>query len=178
MDFNLDEAIRKVPNFPKEGILFYDITSVLMNPKAMKYCVGKMIDFIKDRRIDAIAAIESRGFLFAAPVAYQLGLPIVLLRKKGKLPGETYSINFQLEYGEDTLEVHKSDISKGMHVVLVDDLIATGGTIKAAAELVEKGGAIVDSILAVIGLPFLNYSRVLSDYTVKTLIEYNSEGTH
>ncbi len=177
IEFDLDKAIRKVPNFPKEGILFYDITSVLMNPEAMKFCVGRMIDFIKDRKIDAVAAIESRGFLFAAPIAYQLELPIVLLRKKGKLPGETYSINFQLEYGEDTLEVHRSDIREGMHVVLVDDLIATGGTIKAAAKLVEKGGAVVDGILAVIGLPFLNYGEVLSGYTVRTLIEYDSEGT-
>ena len=175
VEFNLDEAIRKVPDFPKEGILFYDITSVLMNPVAMRYCVGKMIEFIEEKKVDAVAAIESRGFLFAAPIAYQLELPIVLLRKKGKLPGETYSISFQLEYGEDVLEVHKSDVKNGMHIVLIDDLIATGGTIKAAAQLIEKGGAVVEGILAVIGLPFLNYDKVLSGYSVKTLINYNNE---
>ncbi len=175
MAFDLDSAIRKVPDFPQKGILFYDITSVLMNPEAMRFCVDEMASFVKELRIDAIAAIESRGFLFAAPVAYNLGLPIVLLRKKGKLPGETYSIRFELEYGEDVLEVHKSDIREGMHIVLVDDLIATGGTIKAGAELVERGGAVVDGILAVIGLPFLDYAKVLSGYSVKTLINYNSE---
>ena len=173
--FNLDKAIRKVPDFPKPGILFYDITSVLMNPEALKYCVDSMVKLIEEKDVNAVAAVESRGFLFAAPVAYTLGLPIVLLRKKGKLPGETYRISFALEYGEDTLEVHKSDIYSGMKVAVVDDLIATGGTLKAASELVEKGGAVVAGIFAVIGLPFLKYSEVLSDYEVVTLIQYHGE---
>lgn len=173
--FNLDKAIRKVPDFPKPGILFYDITSVLINPKALKYCVDSMVKLIGKKDVNAIAAVESRGFLFAAPVAYALNLPIVLLRKKGKLPGETYRISFALEYGEDTLEVHKSDIYSGMKVAVVDDLIATGGTLKAASELVKKGGAVVVGIFAVIGLPFLNYSEVLADYDVITLIQYHGE---
>ncbi|MCD6121077.1 MAG: adenine phosphoribosyltransferase [Spirochaetales bacterium] len=173
--FNLDKAIRKVSDFPKPGILFYDITSVLMNPEALKYCVDSMVKLIEEKDINAVAAVESRGFLFAAPVAYTLKLPIILLRKKGKLPGETYRINFALEYGEDTLEVHKSDIYRGMKVAVVDDLIATGGTLKAASELVEKGGAVVAGIFAVIGLPFLNYNEVLLDYDVVTLIQYQGK---
>ncbi len=173
--FDLDSAIRKVPDFPKPGILFYDITSVLMNPQALKYCVEKMVGLVDKKAVNAIAAVESRGFLFAAPVAYTLGLPIILLRKKGKLPGETYRINFALEYGEDTLEVHRSDIYSGMRVAVVDDLIATGGTLKAASELLRKGGALIEGIFAVIGLPFLNYSTVLADYDVVTLIRYNGE---
>ena len=174
-NFDLDKAIRKVQDFPKPGILFYDITSVLVNPEALAYCVNSMVELIRKKDIDAVAAVESRGFLFAAPVAYTLKLPIILLRKKGKLPGETYRISFALEYGEDTLEVHKSDVYKGMKVAVVDDLIATGGTLKAASELIEKGGAVVSGIFAVIGLPFLNYSEVLSQYDVFTLIKYNAE---
>ena len=174
-EFNLDKAIRKVPDFPKPGILFYDITSILMNPAALRYCVKRMLETLKGIDVEAVAAVESRGFLFAAPVAYELGLPIILLRKKGKLPGDTYSINFALEYGEDTIEVHKSDVRKGMRVAVLDDLIATGGTLKAAANLLEKGGAEVVAILAVIGLPFLNYDKLLSRYRVETLINYHGE---
>ena len=111
----------------------------------------------------------------SSDLAYTLGLPIILLRKKGKLPGETYRINFALEYGEDTLEVHRSDIYSEMRVAVVDDLIATGGTLKAASELLRKGGALIEGIFAVIGLPFLNYSTVLADYDVVTLIRYNGE---
>ena len=174
-EFDLDSAIRKVPDFPKPGILFYDITSILMNPVALKYCVDRMLETLKKIDVDAVAAVESRGFLFAAPVAYELGLPIILLRKKGKLPGDTYSISFALEYGEDTIEVHKSDLREGLRVAVLDDLIATGGTLKAAANLLEKGGAEVVAILAVIGLPFLNYDKLLSGYRVQTLINYHGE---
>ncbi len=175
INFNLDNAIRKIPDFPKPGILFYDITSILTNMDAFNYCIEKALDIFKDSKIDAIVAIESRGFLFAAPIALRRKLPLILIRKKGKLPGETYSKSFSLEYGEDTIEVHKSDITEGMNILLIDDLIATGGTLKAAADLLRQGGAHVEAIFAVIGLPFLNYEAILNGFRVETLINYASE---
>lgn len=174
-NFDLDNAIRKIPDFPKPGILFYDITSILTNTKAFNYCVERALEIFKNSKLDAIAAIESRGFLFAAPIALRRGLPLILIRKKGKLPGETYSKSFSLEYGEDTIEVHKSDITEGMNILLVDDLIATGGTLKAATDLLHSGGAHVEAIFAVIGLPFLNYDAILNGFRVETLINYDSE---
>jgi adenine phosphoribosyltransferase len=173
--FDLDAAIRKVPDFPKKGILFYDITSVLTNPAAFGFCVEKMTDLYSSEKLDAVCAIESRGFLFAAPFAIARKLPLVLIRKKGKLPGETYREEFSLEYGTDTIEVHKADIKSGMNVLLVDDLIATGGTLKAAVSMLGKGGAQVMGIFAVIGLPFLNYERALPGLRVDTLINYHAE---
>jgi adenine phosphoribosyltransferase len=164
MPFNLDAAIRKIPDFPKKGILFYDITSILTNPAAFHYCIEKALEIFKDARLDAIAAIEARGFLFASPIALQRKLPLILLRKKGKLPGETYRKSFSLEYGEDIIEAHKSDITKGMNILLIDDLIATGGTLKAAIELLSLGGARVEAIFAIIGLPFLNYMKILDHF--------------
>jgi len=173
--FDLDGAIRKIPDFPKKGILFYDITSVLTSPPAFQFCIDRALKLFGGSGIDAIAAIESRGFIFGAPIALKLGVPLILIRKKGKLPGETYSKSFTLEYGEDTIEVHKSDIKAGMNILLIDDLIATGGTLKAAAELLQQGGATLEAIFAVIGLPFLHYENVLNGYKVHTLINYSSE---
>ncbi len=174
-NFDLDGAIRKVKDFPKPGILFYDITSILINPEAFNYCIDKMMELYKDKGITAVAAIESRGFLFAAPFANRMKLPIILIRKKGKLPGETYKMSFALEYGEDKIEVHREDINNEMKVLLVDDLIATGGTLDASIKLIAKGGAQVVSIFSVVGLPFLDYEKVLSGTQVNTLINYNSE---
>jgi adenine phosphoribosyltransferase len=174
-EFNLDAAIRKIKDFPKEGILFYDITGILNKPDAFNYCIEKMVQLYGDKQIDAVAAIEARGFFFASPFAYKMGLPIIVIRKKGKLPGETFSQSFTLEYGEDTIEMHKSDIREGMHILLVDDLIATGGTLKASCEMIKSAGANVDEIFAVIGLPFLNYRKILDGYNVTTLIDYHSE---
>ena len=174
--FDLDSAIRKIKDFPKPGILFYDITSILMNPEAFGYCVDRMLEHYGNRDLAAVAAIESRGFLFAAPFAYRLNLPIILIRKKGKLPGVTYKRTFALEYGEDVIEVHRDDVQRGMKILLVDDLIATGGTLKAACELLEKdAGAVVQGIFSVIGLPFLSFDKNLKGYEVKTLIDYDSE---
>ena len=175
MGFNLDDAIRKVPDFPKPGILFYDITSVLTNPDAFRFCLDSMVKIYKPERLDAVAAIESRGFLFAAPLCDRLGVPLVLVRKKGKLPGKTRAKRYQLEYGEAEIEMHASDIPEGGRVLIVDDLIATGGTVKAAAQLLEEGGARAVGVFAVIGLPFLRYEEALGDLPVRTLIEYFGE---
>lgn len=173
--FNLDDAIRKVPGFPKPGILFYDITSVLANPEAFKYCIDAMVELYKGQDLDAVAAVESRGFLFAAPFAERLGLPILLVRKKGKLPGKTRSMKYTLEYGEAEIEMHETDIPAGGRVLIVDDLIATGGTLRATADLLVQGGAVPVGVFGVIGLPFLNYSEVLKDLDVRVLIEYFGE---
>jgi adenine phosphoribosyltransferase len=173
--FNLDRYIRKVPNFPKAGILFYDITSVLCQPEAFRYCIKAMTDRYRGRGIDAVAAIEARGFLFAAPFAEQMGVPLVLVRKKGKLPGETRSVKYQLEYGQAEVEIHTADIKQGMQVLLTDDLVATGGTLRAARELITGCGAQVPEIFGVIGLPFLGYEKTLSPTPVHTLIQYHGE---
>ncbi len=173
--FDLDHTIRKVKDFPKPGILFYDITSILTKPEAFSYCIDQMVELYADKKITAIAGIEARGFLFAAPLAERLRIPLILVRKKGKLPGETYERRFTLEYGEDIIQVHKSDVKEGDNILIIDDLIATGGTVKAAADLLVAAKATVEDIFCVIGLPFLSYKEVLKDYTVSTLIEYDSE---
>lgn len=175
MSFNLDEAIRKVPDFPKPGILFYDITSIFTKPEAFNYCIDKMVEIYKDKNIDAVAAVESRGFLFAAPFAARLNIPMILVRKKGKLPGKTYSCKYALEYGLAEIEVHQDDIKKGGKYLVVDDLIATGGTLAAAKNILEQGGATVTDFFGVIGLPALNFEKVLKGSNVTTLINYDSE---
>jgi len=171
----LDKAIRRVPNFPKEGILFYDITSILTNPRVFASCIEEMKRIYQDAHIDAIAGIESRGFLFAAPFAHALGVPLILIRKKGKLPGEVYSCKYDLEYGSAEIEAHKADIQKGQRVLVIDDLIATGGTLKAAQKILEAGGSEVVEFFGIVGLPFLNYDKVLTPIKVRTLINYDSE---
>ena len=171
----LDKAIRRIPDFPKPGILFYDITSILTNPQAFNYCLEQMYEIYKDSKIDAIAAVEARGFVFAGPLAQKLGLPLVLIRKKGKLPGDTYSCSYALEYGTATIEAHKADITKGFKYLVIYDLIATGGTLAAAKNLIEMGGAVVTDFFGVIGLPALNYEKVLAPCKVTTLINYDGE---
>jgi adenine phosphoribosyltransferase len=173
--FNLDDAIRKVPGFPKEGILFYDITSVLANPDAFRYCIDSMVRLYKGAGLDAVAAIEARGFIFAAPFCDRLGLPLLLVRKKGKLPGRTISASYELEYGQAEIEMHVDDIPRGGRVLIVDDLIATGGTVKAAAELLRRGGAEPAGVFSVIGLPYLEYEKSLDGLSVRTLVEYFGE---
>jgi adenine phosphoribosyltransferase len=174
-NFNLDDYIRKVPDFPKKGILFYDITSILSAPVAFKYCIDRMEEIYKDKNIDAIAAIEARGFLFAAPYAARRGIPIIPIRKKGKLPGITLSKKYILEYAQAEIEVHASDVPKGKRVLIMDDLIATGGTLDAARALMTEGGAEVPEIFGVVGLPFLNFHKILDPTPVTTLIDYNHE---
>ncbi len=173
--FNLDQAIRKVEGFPREGIVFYDITSILSNPNAFKFCISETVSKYKGTEIDCIVAVEARGFLFAAPVAEQLGIPLVLARKKGKLPGKTMEKSFALEYGEDIIQIQQIHIRKGDKILLNDDLVATGGTLKATAELIEQSGATVKEIFCIIGLPFLNNFQPLGKYKLTTLINYESE---
>jgi adenine phosphoribosyltransferase len=172
---NLDDYIRKIPDFPKKGILFYDITSILASNEAFQYCVDRMVEIYKDKDINAVAAIEARGFLFAAPFAIKMGIPLIPIRKKGKLPGVTLSKKYDLEYAQAEIEVHSADVPKGKRVLLTDDLIATGGTLNAARSLLIEGGAEVPEIFGVLGLPFLNYHKVLDPTPVTTLIQYDSE---
>ena len=172
---SLDKAIRRIPDFPKPGILFYDITSILTNPEAFKYCLEQMYEIYKDSGINAIAAVESRGFIFAGSLAEKMGLPLILIRKKGKLPGDTYRCSYALEYGTATIEAHKADIKAGQKYLVVDDLIATGGTLAATKNLIEQGGGEVTDFFGVIGLPDLNYEKVLAPCKVTTLINYKGE---
>jgi len=172
---NLDDFIRKVPDFPKKGILFYDITSILCAPDAFRYCIKKMAEIYKDKNIEAVAAIEARGFLFAAAFAYEMNIPVIPIRKKGKLPGVTLSKKYDLEYAQAEIEVHSSDIPRGKRVLLTDDLIATGGTLNAARALLLEGGAEVPGIFGVVGLPFLDFKKILDPTPVVTLIDYQSE---
>lgn len=174
-DAIIDAAIRRVPDFPKPGILFYDLTSLLVQTDAFQYTVDRMIDLYRDRQIDAVAAIEARGFLLAAPFAYKRGIPLVLLRKKGKLPGATLCRTFDLEYGQDTIEVHREDVPKGGRILVVDDLIATGGTVEAACELLEEAGAEITGVFAVVALPFLNYDARLKSREITYLQGYAGE---
>lgn len=171
----LDQNIRKIPDFPKKGILFYDITSLLMKPEVFNTIIEKMFEYYKDREIDGIIAAESRGFIFASPLCLKLNVPLLLARKKGKLPGKTISAEYSLEYGTATIEIHEQDLKKVKNVLIVDDLIATGGTLEAIANIVEKAGCTVKGVFGVIGLPFLNYEERLKKYNIKTFINYHGE---
>ena len=171
----LDKAIRRVPDFPKPGILFFDVTSIFTNPPAYKHCLDRMVAIYKDKKIDAVAAVESRGFLFGAPLADRLGIPLLLIRKKGKLPGDVYSVTYALEYGEATIEAHKSDISSGKNYLVIDDLIATGGTLAASRKLIEQGGGKVVEFFGVIGIPDFDYAEKLAPVPVTTLIDLSEK---
>jgi adenine phosphoribosyltransferase len=173
--YDLDSAIRKIPDFPREGILFYDITSVLTNTEAFAFCIRTMLERYEPMAPDAVAAVESRGFLFGAPLAAELEVPLILVRKAGKLPGETVSRTYELEYGTDTIEMHRDDLPSEKRILIVDDLIATGGTVRAAADLIREAGSTVPEVFSVIGLPFLGYEQRLSPVPVHTLIAYEGE---
>jgi adenine phosphoribosyltransferase len=149
---DLKEYIRSIPDYPKKGILFRDITTLIKNEKAFIECINQIIEKSKNFKFDKIAAIESRGFVFASAVAYLLKKPFILLRKKNKLPAERYSVDFQLEYGTATIEMHKDSISKNDKVIIIDDLIATGGTAEAAAKIIEIPGGKVTGFIFVINL--------------------------
>ena len=171
---DLKKHIRSIPDYPKKGILFRDITTLIKNPEAFKYTNDKIIEISKKSEFDKIAAIESRGFVFASAISYFLKKPLVLLRKKNKLPSETHSVDFKLEYGEATIEVHKDSISKGEKVLVIDDLIATGGTAEAAAKLIEISGGLVAGFIFVINLFDLGGCDKLikSGYKIENLIEF------
>mgnify|MGYP001161158644 CR=1 FL=1 len=171
---DLKKHIRSIPDYPKEGILFRDITTLIKNPQAFRFTNDKIIELSKKIEFDKVSAIESRGFVFASTVSYALNKPFILLRKKNKLPAETHSVDFKLEYGEATIEVHKDSISKGEKILVIDDLIATGGTAEAAAKLIEISGGIVAGFIFVINLFDLNGSHNLrkKGYKVENLIEF------
>ena len=149
---DLKDYIRSIQDYPKKGILFRDITTLIKNEKAFKECIDQIIERTKKFKIDKIAAIESRGFIFASAVSYVLNKPFILLRKKNKLPAETHSVDFQLEYGTATIEVHKDSIKENDSVLIIDDLVATGGTAEAAAKLVKISNGSVSGFIFVINL--------------------------
>ncbi len=171
---NLKDFIRSIPDYPKKGILFRDITTLIKNEKAFAETINQIIEKSKRYKIDKIAAIESRGFVFASAVSYLLKKPFIMLRKKNKLPADVHSIDFELEYGTATIEVHKDSFEKNDSVLIIDDLIATGGTAKAAAKLIEISNAKVAAFIFVINLYDLGGCESLekNNYSVENLIEF------
>ena len=171
---DLKKYIRSIQDYPKKGILFRDITTLIKNAEAFKYTNDKIIEISKEINFDKVAAIESRGFVFASTVSYLMKKPFILLRKKNKLPAETHSIDFELEYGKATIEVHKDSINKNEKILIIDDLIATGGTAEAAAKLVEISGGKVAGFIFVINLFDLPGENLLKNkgYFIKSLIEF------
>jgi len=171
---NLKDYIRSIPDYPKEGILFRDITTLIKNADAFEECVNQIIVRSKNYKIDKIAAIESRGFVFASAVSYILKKPFIMFRKKNKLPAETHSVDFELEYGTATIEVHKDSIDKDDSVLIIDDLIATGGTAEAAAQLVKMSNAKIAAFVFAINLFDLGGSDnlVKKGYKVENLMDF------
>ena len=171
---DLKKHIRSIKNYPKKGILFRDITTLIKDPKAFRYTNDRIIELSKKIDFDKVAAIESRGFVFASTVSYILDKPFILLRKKNKLPAETHSVDFKLEYGEATIEVHKDSINKNEKILVIDDLIATGGTAEAAAKLIEISGGKIAGFIFVINLFDLSGNNLLKKkgYKTDSLIEF------
>ena len=171
---NLKKYIRSIPDYPKNGILFRDITTLIKDEKAFAESINQIVERSKKFKVDKIAAIESRGFVFASAVSYLLKKPFIMLRKKNKLPADTYSVDFELEYGTATIEVHKDSIDKNDSILIIDDLIATGGTAKAAAKLVEMSGGNVTAFIFAINLFDLggSDSLVKKGYQVENLMDF------
>jgi len=171
---DLKKYIRSIPDYPKKGILFRDITTLIKDKNAFKSCINKIVEISKKMDFDKIAAIESRGFIFSSPLSYIVNKPIILLRKENKLPADKHSVNFKLEYGIAKLEVHKDSIKKNDKVLIIDDLIATGGTARAAAKLVEKSGGKIAGFIFVINLYDLGGIKKLQEkgYKALSLIEF------
>ncbi|KGN03461.1 adenine phosphoribosyltransferase [Clostridium novyi A str. 4570] len=170
---NLKEKIRVIEGFPKEGISFKDITTVLNDKEALKYTVDAIVEHLKDKNVDVVVGPEARGFLFGTPVAYALGAAFVPVRKKGKLPCETISSAYDLEYGSDVLQIHKDAIKKGQKVAIVDDLLATGGTMNSVIEMIEKLGGEVVSVDFLIELTDLNGREKIGNYDIMSLVQYD-----
>ncbi len=171
---HLKKLIREVPDFPKEGINFYDITTLLQDADGFKQTIDALVEQVKDEKIDTVIGIESRGFIFGTPVAYQLGAGFIPVRKPNKLPWKKVSVSYDLEYGQDTLEIHKDAIGDGHKVLIVDDLLATGGTAKAVADLVEKVGGNIARFQFVVELDFLKGREKLKGHKVSSLLHYDS----
>ena len=171
---HLKKLIREVPDFPKPGINFYDITTLLKDADGLKQTIDGLAAQFADERIDTIIGVESRGFIFAAPLAYQMNAGFVPVRKPKKLPAECVSVSYDLEYGQDTLEMHKDAVGEGHRVLIVDDLLATGGTAKAVVDLVEGLGGEIVGLSFVIELDFLNGRAKFDGYEVKSLLNYDS----
>ena len=171
MDFK--EHIRSIPDFPKPGILFYDISTLLAHPQAWRAMVEQLVTAVRPHRADLLVGIESRGFLVAAPLAYALGSGFAMVRKQGKLPGKTVRHSYALEYGTDTIEVQEDAISPGQRVVIVDDLVATGGTMQAAIDLVRQRGGTVAAVACIIELGFLG-ARQRLNVPLTAMITYDS----
>lgn len=169
---NLEDYVTTIPDFPKPGIMFRDVTTIVQDPDGFKLAVDQLVDAAKDMNADVIMGSESRGFVFGCPVAYALGKGFIMARKKGKLPRETISEEYDLEYGTATLEIHTDSITPGQRVVIVDDLIATGGTVEAMVKLVERCGGVVAGIVFVLELKGLNGRDKLKGYDVRSLISY------
>ena len=172
-ELNLADYIREIPDFPKPGILFRDITPLLACPQAFRAAVHQMAQQVQDCRIDIIAAAEARGFLFASPLALEIGVPLVPIRKAGKLPFKTLSHTYQLEYGADTLQIHADAIPPGAKVLVVDDLLATGGTVEACCRLVECAGGVVVCCAFLIELAALGGAKRIDGHRVVSLIRFD-----
>jgi adenine phosphoribosyltransferase len=170
----LKELIREVPDFPKPGINFYDITTLLKDPKGLRLTVDSLAAEYEGMRVDTVIGVEARGFIFAPALAYHLGAGFVPVRKPKKLPAETASISYDLEYGQDTLQIHKDAVGNGHRVIIADDLLATGGTAKAVVDLVESLGGTVVGLVFVVELEFLPGRKKLDGYDVRSLIKYQS----
>lgn len=171
----LKQYIREVPNFPKPGVRFYDITTLFENPIGLKLALDAMQDYVASRGANKIAGVEARGFILGAALADRLGLGFVAIRKAGKLPAQSISEDYQLEYGEATLEMHTDAVAKDDKVVVVDDLVATGGSLGAACRLIERCSGTVAGISTIIALTFLPFANKLSQYDINYLISYDSE---
>lgn len=169
---DLKEKIRVVPDFPKPGISFKDITTLLKDPEALRETVRIMADYFKDHGIDMIVGVESRGFILGAPLAYEMGLGFTLIRKPKKLPGQVLAVEYDLEYGTDSLEIHSDSFPPGTKVLLVDDLLATGGTIVAATELINKLGGKVAGLAFLIELTYLEGRKKLGNYDILSIVKY------
>jgi adenine phosphoribosyltransferase len=169
---SLRAKIREIPDFPKPGILFYDITTLLKEPDAFKEAIQLMLDPFRDKQIDVVVGMESRGFIFSAPMAIELGAGFVPVRKLGKLPAETASVEYALEYGTNTLEIHKDALKPGQKVLIVDDLLATGGTVLGTIELVKMLKAEVVGLAFLVELLFLKGRERLGEYTTHSVIQY------
>lgn len=171
----LQDYVRSIPDFPKKGILFRDITTLILNPKAFKASIDILVKKFKNKKITKIVAIESRGFIFGSVLAYKLGIGFVPARKKGKLPGKTTSVTYSLEYGTDTMEIHDDALNADDKVLIIDDLLATGGTVRAAIDLVEKFKAKILGIAFLIELVDLKGREKLKGYPITSLIEFEGE---